>query len=95
MMTALVGIFTPSTSLDVSRAVFAVCNERQPYTMALAGLDGGGESTKLLKTYCRPPQNLFGALTAASDMLRSDNVGQLRVLAKIALELYERDMTWM
>ena len=98
MTGALQKILTPTSSLDLLRAVDAVTHPinpgrdgpRRPYVISIVGVNGVGKSTNLSKLAFFLLQNDRRVLLAACDTFRSGAVEQLRVHARNLAELATR-----
>lgn len=100
MESSLRKILTPTTSLDLLRAITTVTQPsslnplappRRPYVISIVGVNGVGKSTNLSKIAFFLLQNDFKLLIAACDTFRSGAVEQLRVHARNLKELSHRE----
>jgi len=100
MESSLRKILTPTTSLDLLRAITTVTQpstlnplapSRRPYVISIVGVNGVGKSTNLSKLAFFLLQNDFKLLIAACDTFRSGAVEQLRVHARNLKELSQRE----
>ncbi|MCJ1395206.1 hypothetical protein MMC18_008089 [Xylographa bjoerkii] len=100
MESSLRKILTPSTSLDLLRAITSITSPstlnplappRRPYVISIVGVNGVGKSTNLSKLAFFLLQNDFKILIAACDTFRSGAVEQLRVHARNLKELAQRE----
>jgi signal recognition particle receptor subunit alpha len=98
MQSALEKMLTPTTSLDLLRAIQSVTSpsitsmtKRRPYVISVVGVNGVGKSTNLSKIAFFLLQNKYKLLIAACDTFRSGAVEQLRVHARNLRELSERE----
>ena len=97
MTASLQKILTPTTSLDLLRAITAVTQPTnptltppRPYVISIVGVNGVGKSTNLSKLAFFLLQNDLRVLLAACDTFRSGAVEQLRVHARNLAELAQR-----
>lgn len=97
-MTAnLTKMLTPSSSLDLLRAIAAVtrpassATPRRPYVISIVGVNGVGKSTSLAKLAYFLLQNGLAVVLAACDTFRAGAVEQLRVHARNLAELAARE----
>ena len=97
MTNSLQKILTPTTSLDILRAIDVVTrpmsptlNPPRPYVISIVGVNGVGKSTNLSKLAFFLLQNGRRVLLAAGDTFRSGAVEQLRVHARNLAELAQR-----
>ncbi|MCJ1476156.1 hypothetical protein MMC13_004821 [Lambiella insularis] len=100
MESSLRKILTPTTSLDLLRAITTTTTPsglnplappRRPYVISIVGVNGVGKSTNLSKLAFFLLQNDFKILIAACDTFRSGAVEQLRVHARNLKELSQRE----
>ncbi|MCJ1414948.1 hypothetical protein MMC32_001278 [Xylographa parallela] len=99
MESSLRKILTPTTSLDLLRAITSTTSpsalnplaSRRPYVISIVGVNGVGKSTNLSKLAFFLLQNDFKILIAACDTFRSGAVEQLRVHARNLKELAQRE----
>jgi signal recognition particle receptor subunit alpha len=100
MTSALQKILTPTTSLDLLRAINAVTKpsavnplapKPRPYVISIVGVNGVGKSTNLSKLAYFLLQNNYNLLIAACDTFRSGAVEQLRVHVRNLKELAARE----
>ncbi|MCJ1434429.1 hypothetical protein MMC27_003797 [Xylographa pallens] len=99
MESSLRKILTPTTSLDLLRAITSTTSpsalnplaSRRPYVISIVGVNGVGKSTNLSKLAFFLLQNDFKVLIAACDTFRSGAVEQLRVHARNLKELAQRE----
>lgn len=90
MSKALTKILTPTSSLDLLRAI-TTTNATRPYIMSIVGVNGVGKSTSLSKLAFFLLQNNFRVLICAADTFRSGAVEQLRVHVRNLSELSRRE----
>lgn len=90
MSKALTRILTPTSSLDLLRAI-TTTNETRPYVVSIVGVNGVGKSTNLSKLAYFFLQNNFRVLICAADTFRSGAVEQLRVHVRNLTELSKRE----
>ena len=97
MTASLQKILTPTTSLDLLRAIAAATHPAnpaltppRPYVISIVGVNGVGKSTNLSKLAFFLLQNDLRVLLAACDTFRSGAVEQLRVHARNLAELARR-----
>lgn len=98
MESALRKILTPTTSLDLLRAIQNVnqpsalsMQSPRPYIISIVGVNGVGKSTNLSKICYFLLQNKFRVLVVAADTFRSGAVEQLRVHVRNLQELSARE----
>ncbi|MCJ1401645.1 hypothetical protein MMC11_004862 [Xylographa trunciseda] len=100
MESSLRKMLTPTTSLDLLRAITSITSpaalnplapSRRPYVISIVGVNGVGKSTNLSKLAFFLLQNDFKILIAACDTFRSGAVEQLRVHARNLKELAQRE----
>jgi signal recognition particle receptor subunit alpha len=100
METSLRKMLTPTTSLDLLRAIATVTQPSalnplappaRPYVISIVGVNGVGKSTNLSKLAYFLLQNDLKILIAACDTFRSGAVEQLRVHARNLAELAARE----
>ncbi len=99
MTSSLRKILTPTTSLDILRAITTITTPSvspispapRPYVISIVGVNGVGKSTNLSKLAYFLLQNNFTLLIAACDTFRSGAVEQLRVHARNLKEMTERE----
>ena len=100
MESSLRKILTPTTSLDLLRAITSttspgtlnpLASSHRPYVISIVGVNGVGKSTNLSKLAFFLLQNDFKILIAACDTFRSGAVEQLRVHARNLKELAQRE----
>ncbi|KAK5006821.1 hypothetical protein LTR28_006045 [Elasticomyces elasticus] len=93
MSTALTKILTPTTSLDLLRAITATISppSPRPYVISVVGVNGVGKSTSLSKLAFFLLQNNFRVLIVAADTFRSGAVEQLGVHVRNLKELTKRE----
>ncbi|KAL1304806.1 hypothetical protein AAFC00_003734 [Neodothiora populina] len=90
MSKALTKILTPTSSLDLLRAI-TTTNTTRPYIISIVGVNGVGKSTSLSKIAFFLLQNNFRVLVCAADTFRSGAVEQLRVHVRNLSELAARE----
>lgn len=90
MSSALTKILTPTSSLDLLRAI-AAANTTRPYIISIVGVNGVGKSTSLSKLAFFLLQNNLRVLVCAADTFRSGAVEQLRVHVNNLSELSRRE----
>lgn len=90
MSKALTRILTPTSSLDLLRAITST-NATRPYIISIVGVNGVGKSTSLSKIAFFLLQNNFRVLICAADTFRSGAVEQLRVHVRNLSELSKRE----
>lgn len=90
MSKALTHILTPTSSLDLLRAI-TTTNATRPYIISIVGVNGVGKSTNLSKLAYFLLQNNFRVLICAADTFRSGAVEQLRVHVRNLSELSKRE----
>lgn len=98
MESALRKILTPTTSLDLLRAIENVnhpsalsMQSPRPYVISIVGVNGVGKSTNLSKICYFLLQNKLRVLVVAADTFRSGAVEQLRVHVRNLQELSARE----
>lgn len=98
MTSALAKILTPTSTLDLLRAISTANNPSalsrtgtRPYVISIVGVNGVGKSTNLSKLAFFLLQNDLSILIAACDTFRSGAVEQLRVHARNLAELSSRE----
>lgn len=98
MESALRKILTPTTSLDLLRAIENVnhpsalsMQSPRPYVISIVGVNGVGKSTNLSKICYFLLQNKLRVLVVAADTFRSGAVEQLRVHVHNLQELSARE----
>ncbi|KAL1647941.1 hypothetical protein SLS58_002265 [Diplodia intermedia] len=98
MESAVRKILTPTTSLDLLRAIQNVnqpsalsMQSSRPYVISIVGVNGVGKSTNLSKICYFLLQNKFRVLVVAADTFRSGAVEQLRVHVRNLQELSARE----
>lgn len=94
MTKALTRMLTPTTSLDLLRAITSTINSPsspRPYVISIVGVNGVGKSTNLSKLAYFLLQNNFRVLICAADTFRSGAVEQLRVHVRNLSELSRRE----
>lgn len=94
MSKALARILTPTTSLDLLRAITSTTTSAtspRPYIISIVGVNGVGKSTSLSKLAFFLLQNNFRVLIVAADTFRSGAVEQLRVHVRNLSELSKRE----
>lgn len=90
MSKALTRILTPTSSLDLLRAI-TTTNATRPYIISIVGVNGVGKSTNLSKLAYFLLQNNFRVLICAADTFRSGAVEQLGVHVRNLAELSKRE----
>ncbi|KAF2155684.1 P-loop containing nucleoside triphosphate hydrolase protein [Myriangium duriaei CBS 260.36] len=91
---ALTRILTPTTSLDLLRAINTTISSPtspRPYVISIVGVNGVGKSTNLSKLAYFLLQNSYRVLICAADTFRSGAVEQLRVHVRNLSELSRRE----
>ncbi|GAM82815.1 hypothetical protein ANO11243_008010 [Dothideomycetidae sp. 11243] len=91
---ALTRMLTPTTSLDLLRAINTTINSPtapRPYVISIVGVNGVGKSTNLSKLAYFLLQNSYRVLICAADTFRSGAVEQLRVHVRNLSELSRRE----
>ncbi|KAF2458109.1 signal recognition particle, alpha subunit, N-terminal-domain-containing protein [Lineolata rhizophorae] len=96
MESALQKILTPTTSLDLLRAIQSTNagtpqRPSRPYVLSIVGVNGVGKSTNLSKLAFFLLQNKLRVLIVAADTFRSGAVEQLRVHVRNLQELSQRE----
>jgi len=94
MTKALTRMLTPTTSLDLLRAITSTINSPsapRPYVISIVGVNGVGKSTNLSKLAYFLLQNNFRVLICAADTFRSGAVEQLNVHVRNLSELAKRE----
>lgn len=93
MTEALKRILTPTSSLDLLRAITSAigASHPRPYVISIVGVNGVGKSTNLSKLAYFLLQNNFRVLVCAADTFRSGAVEQLRVHVRNLTELSRRE----
>lgn len=97
MESALGKMLTPTTTLDLLRAIQANASRRaptsphRPYVVSVVGVNGVGKSTTLAKLAFLLLHNDLRVLVAAADTFRSGAVEQLRVHVRNLRELTSRE----
>ncbi|KAI2632764.1 SRP54-domain-containing protein [Xylaria nigripes] len=98
MEASLTKMLTPTTSLDLLRAIDDVtrppatsARQRRPYVISIVGVNGVGKSTNLSKICFFLLQNKYKVLIAAGDTFRSGAVEQLKVHVRNLKELTTRE----
>ena len=90
LSSSLAHLLTPTTSLDLLRAISSK-PAPNPYVISVVGVNGVGKSTSLSKLAFFLLQNNHSLLIAACDTFRSGAVEQLRVHASNLSALSQRE----
>jgi len=91
MEDALTRILTPKRQIDILREARAAKENKRPYVIVFAGVNGVGKSTSLAKVCSWLLQNELKVMIAACDTFRSGAVEQLLVHARnLGVEVFHR-----